>query len=197
MKFCDTIKTIWENLVAEKSFFIKVVSVNALICLMYLVIPASIKTFLGVVFASAGENSAGIYNYLKENLLAIENVISALIAFILVIGCVMTLVSILFIFEKDNKNYKLQQSFGMSSMSVVRQSLIQNLILCLSWNVISIIFAEFLVFLLSTILEIEITITFMYFVILLVAETLITIIVSLLNYLAFLDNSKTKSVKSE
>ena len=109
----------------------------------------------------------------------------------------MTLVSILFIFEKDNKNYKLQQSFGMSSMSVVRQSLIQNLILCLSWNVISIIFAEVLVLLLSTILEIEITITVMYFVILLVAETLITIIVSLLNYLAFLDNSKTKSIKSE
>ena len=78
MKFCDLIKTIWENITTEKSFFVKVITSNALICLMYLIIPASIKTFLGVVFASAGENSVGIYEFLEDNLLTIENVISAI-----------------------------------------------------------------------------------------------------------------------
>ncbi len=191
MKFCDLIKTIWENIVTEKSYFIKTIIVNVLVCLMYLVIPASLKTFLGVIFASIGENSMGVYEYLENNLLIIENVISALIAFILVICCVLTLISALSTLSKDNKIYKLQQRFGMSPVSLCVQSLIQNVAVCIVWNLIALMFAELFVVGISTLLNVSISITIMYFVILLFAEVLIVVIASILNYLAYLDNTKS------
>ena len=195
MKFCDLMKTIWENVKSDKAYFIKVASINALVCLLYLIIPAVIKTFVGVIFASASENVSGLYEFLQENLLQIENVISAVIAFILVVACLIALISVMSSFEKDMRFYKLQQRLGMSGVCVFTQSLLQNVVLCIGWNVVALVCAELFAVIVSAVLKIEIAITLMYFLILIVAELLLVVIVSLLNYVAYFDGIKRNSNK--
>lgn len=196
MKFSDLLKSIWENLTAEKSYFIKVMAINASICLMYLFIPAAIKTFMGVIFASAGESVVGMFEFVKEKAATIENMIAVIIAFILIIGCLVTLLTTLHTLERERKMYRLQQSFGMTPVALVAQTLVQNIAVCIVWNVVALIMTGLIVLAVSAILEVKISITFSYFLILIVAEVLITTIASLVNYLLFLDNSKSNSIKS-
>lgn len=190
MKFCDLMKSVGESLKTNKACFSRVVIINALIGLMYLLIPASIKTFMGLLFASASESTSGMYEFLQENLALIEDVISALIAFMLVVASIINILTILSALEKDVENYKMQQLFGLSTKSILGQSMLQSVMLCVLWNVIALAVAELFAFVVVVIFEIEITISIVYFLIIIVTEILITIIATILNYLSKIDNTK-------
>ena len=189
MEFCDLIKSVGENFKANKTCLIRVVVINALIGLMYLLIPASIKTFMGLLFASASESTSGMYEFLQDNLETIENVISALIAFMLVVASVINILTILSALEKDVENYKVQQIFGLGAKSIICQSMIQCVVLCILWNVMAFVIAELFAGVVMMVFEIGIAISLVYFLIILATEILITIIATIINYLSKIDNS--------
>ena len=190
MKFCDLIKSVGENFKANKIYFSRIIVINALVGLMYLLIPASIKTFMGLLFASASENTSGMYEFLQDNLELIENVISALIAFMLVVASIVSILTILAALEKDVETYKVQQMFGLGAQGVIVQSIVQSVTLCVLWNIITLMVAELFAFVIIVIFDAQITISLVYFVIMIITEILITIIATIINYLSKIDTSR-------
>ena len=138
MSFSNLLISVWQNVVAEKMFFIKMVVINALVCSIYLVIPSFVRTFLGALFAKADESTFGIYVFLKENMASIEKTISLLTAILLTMAYIVAIMTAFSIMNNDMKIYKVFKRTGMSENMVLCHAFVQNALVCACWCVLGV-----------------------------------------------------------
>lgn len=189
----NLLNSVWQNVAAEKMFFIKTVITNAFVCALFLVIPSFVRSFIGALFAKASESTLGIYAFLKENMARIESIISSLTALLLVMVFIVAILTTFSIMEKDINTYKIYKRAGMSDRMIMCHSFVQNALVCICWCVLSLFVARIIAAVISNWIEADILMSLMHFLIMLSAEAILVILMSFVKIKMSLSDPKIES----
>ncbi len=195
MLFKDLLNSVWQNIVAEKWFFIKTIIINALVCAIFLVVPAFTTTFIGALFAEACESTMGLLEFLEKNVGSIEKTISQVTSVLLVISFIFAIITAFSVAENDMQTYRIYRRTGMSENMILFQAFIQNSLVCVVWGVLSIFIAKIVSVFLSGVIGTAIMLSFANFLIMLSAEIVLVLMVTFVKIKFTLFNSRQETLK--